>query len=54
MARHRLDEAVQWIDHEAPKLPKVWPGLFALHPHDWLACQLLRREAEGLLKGDKP
>jgi tetratricopeptide (TPR) repeat protein len=48
-----LDQAVQWLDQEAPKQPKQAPGLFALHPHDWLAGLLLRREAEALLGGAK-
>ncbi|HKB01565.1 MAG TPA: protein kinase, partial [Gemmataceae bacterium] len=53
-AREWLDKAVQWIDREAPKTKDS--GLAAigdLQPHDWLACRVLRREAETLLKSDQ-
>jgi hypothetical protein len=50
-ARHYLKEAVHWIDVD---MPKVAVGDRSLYPHDWLACQLLRREAEDLMKEPGP
>jgi lipopolysaccharide biosynthesis regulator YciM len=50
-ARKWLDKAVKWIDEAAAKSPKgtrgAIPGLDS--SHDWLACHVLRREAETLL-----
>jgi hypothetical protein len=40
------------MDKDAPKLPKIEDGPFALHPHDWLACLVLRQEAENLIQGE--
>ena len=54
-ARRWFDKAVQWIDAadlEAPKDSVV--GLRSLHPHDALACLVLRREAETLLRLQPP
>jgi WD40 repeat protein/Flp pilus assembly protein TadD len=49
-ARRHLDRAVAWIDR-ASELPDRRRGHpLGLHQHDWLACLVLRREVEGLLK----
>ncbi len=61
MAYHKLgqtkeaqqwwDKVVHWIDAAVAKSPE--PSLASipgLHPHDWLACLVMRREAEALLK----
>jgi Flp pilus assembly protein TadD len=53
-ARRWMDKATQWIEQDAPKLPKQWSSAFPMHPHDWLAGLLLRREAEALRKGTAP
>ena len=49
-ARHWFDKAVQWIDNSGLESPRnsVDP-LRSLHPHDSVACMVLRREAETLL-----
>jgi tetratricopeptide (TPR) repeat protein len=49
-ARQWWDRAVGWIDQAAAKPPKQ-PGasIPGLSVHDWLACHVLRREAEALL-----
>jgi tetratricopeptide (TPR) repeat protein len=50
-ARQWLDKALQWIDKATPKSPQEAlgsiPGLDS--SHDWLACHVLRREAEALV-----
>jgi hypothetical protein len=47
MARRCLDRGVQWLEREGPP----GPGRPArLQPQDWLEAQLLRREAEKVLK----
>ncbi len=59
MAHHRLghdDEAREWLDKAVKKVdknrqekPRALTGL-GMHPHDWMAWLLLRREAEALIK----
>jgi tetratricopeptide (TPR) repeat protein len=53
-ARQWLAKAVLAIDKAAENRPKEIVGEFPPHPHDWLSCLLLRREAETLLKRTKP
>ena len=49
-----LDKAVRWME-EKGRLPLERDShRLTLHPHDWLACLLLRREAEALLKTQPP
>jgi eukaryotic-like serine/threonine-protein kinase len=53
-ARQLWQKATVWIDQAVaispePSLASI-PGL---HPHDWLACHVLRREAESLLSVEK-
>ena len=49
-ARNWFDKAVQWLDNARLETPtdSIDP-LRSLHPHDSLACMVLRREAEKLL-----
>jgi hypothetical protein len=49
-ARRWLDEAVPWIDKHARPAPAGGPAPLPPHPHDWVACEILRREAEALLR----
>jgi hypothetical protein len=51
-ARLWLDKAALWMDEKAPQLRNHPQGVFVLHPHDWLACLILRAEAEELLEND--
>jgi serine/threonine protein kinase/Flp pilus assembly protein TadD len=49
-ARSWFDRAVRWLDTTNPEAPGVSVDpLRALHPHDSLACMVLRGEAETLL-----
>ena len=49
-ARHWFDKAVKWIDNTGLEAPRdSADALRSLHPHDSLACMVLRREAETLL-----
>jgi tetratricopeptide (TPR) repeat protein len=50
-ARQWLDKAADWLDKAAPKKPGQ---LAPLPATDWLEAQVLRREAEDLVKGKKP
>jgi serine/threonine-protein kinase len=50
-ARHCLEEAVQGMD---TNLPKPGRGVLGEHWGDWIRCQIVRREAEALLKKDAP
>jgi serine/threonine protein kinase/Tfp pilus assembly protein PilF len=52
-ARLWLDRALKWINQTAAKAPRGSVALPGQHPDDWLACHVLRREAEALL-GTKP
>jgi hypothetical protein len=62
MARHRLgqtDQARQWLDKAVRTVdrdravpPKGAPTSLGMHPHDWMAWLLLRREAEALITGE--
>jgi tetratricopeptide (TPR) repeat protein len=53
-ARKWLDKATQWINQTAPKLSEgAVISLPGLPTADWLACHVLRREAEELF-GGKP
>jgi WD40 repeat protein len=51
--RKYLDRATGWIDQAVANWPKesLAPGGLALH--DWVECQVLRREAERLITGKK-
>jgi tetratricopeptide (TPR) repeat protein len=62
MAHHRLgqtkeaeqwlNKAGQWMDGKGLKKGQEYVGpLFGIHPADWLEGRVLRREAEGLIKG---
>ena len=45
-ARRWLTRADQWIQAQRKELPAGDRGLFGgMHVHDWLACEILRREA---------
>ena len=47
LARQCLDKGVQWLGRECP----LGPGQpTKIHPFDWLEAQVLRREAEEMLK----
>jgi WD40 repeat protein len=50
-AKELLDQACQWIDQAKPRMQFTQrsPG-HPLHPHDWLAMHILRREAEELIR----
>jgi tetratricopeptide (TPR) repeat protein len=48
-ARQWLDKAVQAIDAAQKTRSPGEVGGFLPHPHDWLACLVLRREAEMLV-----
>ena len=47
-ARQWLRKAETWIETTLADRPFVSRGFF-LHPHDWLACHLLLREAQSLI-----
>ena len=46
-ARQCLDNGIQWLEREGPPSPELPAKLL---PQDWLEAQLLRREAEEMLK----
>ncbi len=46
-ARQCLDKGIQWMERKCPPSPG---GRAELMPQDWLEAQLLRREAEEMLK----
>ena len=46
-ARQCLDKGIQWLERESPPGPERPTKLL---PQDWLEAQLLRREAEEMLK----
>jgi tetratricopeptide (TPR) repeat protein len=50
-ARHCLEEAIQGM---ATDLPKPGRGVLGEHWGDWIRCQIVRREAEALLKKNAP
>ena len=64
LAYHRLGKAddaqkwwakaKHWMDEEPHQPAKEWGTSFPLHPHDWLALLLLRREAEQCFGAAKP
>jgi hypothetical protein len=53
-AKELLDQACRWVDHETPKMQSISmpesKSAGRLHPHDWLAMHILRREAEDLIR----
>jgi serine/threonine-protein kinase len=49
-ARRWLDRAARWLDQFASGLPTHAEKGLGLHLHNWLEAQILRREAEALLK----
>jgi tetratricopeptide (TPR) repeat protein len=53
-ARRWLDRANAWIDRHGQGMPQEAVDATWLGAHDWLACQLLRREAETLLASAAP
>jgi len=46
-ARQCLDKGIQWLERKGPPSPQRSARLL---PQDWIEAQLLRREAEELLK----
>jgi tetratricopeptide (TPR) repeat protein len=46
-SKENLDKAVSWIDQTTKALAKK-PGVAfqGIHPHDWLACQVLKKEVD--------
>jgi tetratricopeptide (TPR) repeat protein len=51
-ARQWLDKATQWLEHATEE--GHGKAFDDLHPHDWLTCLLLLREAKSLLNGEAP
>ena len=49
--RSTLDFALRRIDSDLPPISNARPMQGSLFPSDWLICQTLRREAEGLIAG---
>jgi serine/threonine protein kinase/WD40 repeat protein len=49
-ARQCLDKGIQWLEREGPPSPELPAKLL---PQDWLEAQLLRREAEEMLKMER-
>jgi tetratricopeptide (TPR) repeat protein len=47
-AREWLDQAVQAIELDLPRAPR---GPLVGNWHDWIMCQVVRREAEGVIGG---
>jgi WD40 repeat protein/serine/threonine protein kinase len=48
-----FNQANMWIDKKAHDLPREQAPFLGLTQHDWLACTLLRQEADALLKQTK-
>ena len=53
-ARKRWAKAKHWMDEEPHQPAKEWGTSFPLHPHDWLALLLLRREADQCFDAARP
>ena len=53
-ARQWLDKAINWIDSSPRDKPKDDTLGTRIDWRTWLALQVLRREAEALIKGSKP
>jgi Flp pilus assembly protein TadD len=51
-ARQWLDKALRWGDQLAQNQPPGAANAIQLHVHDWLAYNILRREAEVLIRGN--
>jgi WD40 repeat protein/serine/threonine protein kinase len=49
-----LDKAGPWVDEATRKSTALGVYEWPIHPVDWLACVLLRREAEALVRGEAP
>ncbi len=50
-SRRLAEEARDWWTDTAPKLPPFLVNSpFPIHPHDWLAAQLLRRELDEVMR----
>lgn len=49
-ARQALDKALRWGDQLAQNQPPGAPNAIRVHVHDWLAYNILRREAEAQIK----
>jgi tetratricopeptide (TPR) repeat protein len=53
-ARRCLDRATSWLDEQGDRmpieLPLRGPPFMGLHLHNWLEAQVLRREAEALVR----
>jgi len=52
-AQQWLDKAVQWHEKACQEMSRTRGTTLPLHDHDWFAFQLLCREAQALLKGQK-
>jgi hypothetical protein len=50
-ARQWFDKAVKMVDKNREETPEGAPTRPDMHPHDWMAWLLLRREAEALING---
>ena len=48
-ARRWLDRAAHWLDQQDGRMPLEDPYMGS-HRHNWLEAQVLRREAEALLR----
>jgi Flp pilus assembly protein TadD len=51
-ARQALDKALRWGDQLAQNQPPGAPNAIQVYVHDWLAHNILRREAEAHIKGN--
>jgi Flp pilus assembly protein TadD len=51
-ARQALDKALRWGDQLAQNQPPGARNAIQVHVHDWLAYNLLRREAVAQIKGN--
>jgi hypothetical protein len=51
LAHHCLEQAIRGMDTD---LPKPRQGVLDAHWGDWIRCQIVRREAEALLKKNAP
>ncbi len=64
LAYHRLgktddakkwwNEAKRWLAENPRPSATPWQDTLPMHPHDWLGCLLLRREAEACFGDAKP
>ena len=52
-ARRWLDRAAAWLDQYRDGMPDRAEGDLGLHLHNWLEAQVLRREAEALIRPEE-